>query len=37
MIGVSRWKQLEGDEKADEYIGVRLYFYKRKYDKLKRR
>ncbi len=30
MIGVSRWKQLEGDEKADEYIGVRLYFYKRK-------
>ncbi len=30
-------KQLEGDEKADEYIGVRLYFYKRKYEKLKRR
>lgn len=29
-------KQLSDDAVADEYIGVRLYFYKRKYEKLKR-
>lgn len=29
-------KQLSNDAVADEYIGVRLYFYKRKYEKLKR-
>lgn len=27
-------KQLEDDKTADEYIGVRLYFFKRKYEKL---
>lgn len=30
-------RQLKDGGKADEYIGVRLYFFKRKYEKLKRR
>lgn len=30
-------KQLEDGEIAEPYVGVRLYFYKRKYDKLKRK
>lgn len=30
-------KQLEGENIAEPYIGVRLYFYKRKYNKLRRR
>lgn len=30
-------KQLEDGQIADPYVGVRLYFYKRRYDKLKRK
>ncbi|MCI6887616.1 MAG: TIGR02646 family protein [Lachnospiraceae bacterium] len=30
-------KMLEGDHEAEPYIGVRLYFYKRKQEKLRRR